>query len=184
MAIRPVSAIKPYDLIWSGDSALTLAPIPPEPVRLPDEADDELRARTEAWEAEATAIRARNTEAYSRAFESGDWSSILRAGETPTKFRVRQIPGSAWRALERVGNGLTPREWCYLVFRLGVVDILDGPVGAKIELTEHLGLDGKPTGLGPVLPVEVCDGLDRISPAIINDLSLLVLQQRGGPAGK
>lgn len=184
MAIRPVSAIKPYDLIWSGDSALKLDPLPPEPVALPDEAPHEIAARHVAWAAACEATRKRNSEAYSRAHESGDWSPLLRDGDAPCRFRVRQVPGHAWRAFERVWDGLAPREWCLLVFRLGVVDILDGPIGTKIDLVEHLGRDGKPTGLGLVLPVEVCDALDRISPAIIDELSLLILQQRSLSSGK
>lgn len=182
--LRPVSVLRPYDLIWSGDPALALAPIPTAPVRLPDETDDELEARTDAWKAECDAIRARNSEAYNRAIETGDWTPILKAGDAPTRFRVRQVPGSTWRVFWRLWEGLGVREQMLLAFRVGVIDIIDGPIGSKIELTEHLALDGKPTGLGLVLPLEVCDTLDRIGEAIINDLSLLILQQRGGPPGK
>lgn len=184
MAIRPASVVRPYDLIWSGDPALTLAPIPPEPVALPSEPAESLRDRVAAWKQDTAAILARNAELYDRALETGDWSPILKPGETPTKFRVRQIPGSVRRVLDRVWAGTEWREQVLFAFRLAVIDIIDGPIGSKIELSEHVGIDGKPTGLGPALPVEVCDALDRITLAIINDLGILIMQQKGAPPGK
>lgn len=87
---------KPYDLIWSGDPALSLPEVPKE---------------------RETALRV--------ARETGEWKPLLTNGLVPTLFKFRPIVGSARRYLmgEMKRGQLIDAEITALAFRLGLVAI-------------------------------------------------------------
>lgn len=78
MSIRPLSLIAPYHLVWSRDPALDA---PPEP------ADDEKDAGIkDGWARWQTKI--------AEAHRTGNWQTLVKPGQQPTLFRVRQVPTS------------------------------------------------------------------------------------------
>lgn len=87
--IRPPSNIKPYRAFWTLDPALRQPPDPPG-----DDASDEDKAAHE------TAL-AEYHQAVKVARETGDWSGIVRDGETPTEFVLEQIPLRYWHHIKK-----------------------------------------------------------------------------------
>ena len=86
--IRLPSIQRDYDWYWSGDEALHGPPVAPA-----DDASDDDKAayKTALDEYKAKLKSARDT---------GDWSALIKPGETPLKFVLCQVDREAWRALD------------------------------------------------------------------------------------
>lgn len=186
MPIAAYSVLRDYELISIYDSSIVLAATPPEVERLPDESDADLEGRQAKRDEEAVRIAKENAEAHQRAIESGNWSALLRPNDEPTRFRVRQVPGATWMRFYRLIDQMNELEARWLAFRLGVIGIVNGPVGHTVSFDEsHTDpRTGEPTGLGRVLSDDVCNAIHLADRRVIPEIGLLIMRQRGGPLGK
>lgn len=184
----PPSVLRPYGIIWFRDPALNLHPGGDEVlVRADGEDEDAFAARQAAHAAGVAKAADEAFTAYMKAAtEHGDWSALLRAGHQPTIFRVRQIPGSVWDAIDtwRANRLPSDAEYFALLFRAGVIAIEHAPGGLRVELEEHRDENHNRTGIGKVLKASVRDELHAIDKRIIPEVAPLIATQRGGPAGK
>lgn len=173
MAFAPPSIATDYRLVSQFDPALET------PVRRADEKDDEWEKRGAAW-----------AETLNRARETGVWDALLKPGQQPTFFRVRQIPGPIFRTLDRVIAPLAMAERCALIVRVALIGIENGPPDHKIEIGEHVDLLNRPTGLGQVVTEKTIDVLDRVpipgehAGALVNELGTVIYDRRSRLPGK
>lgn len=176
MSFAAPSIARPYGLISSLDPALDA------PERTPEETDDAWKGRLDSW-----------TEQLRVARERDDWKPLLKAGETPTVFRCRHIPGDIWAMRARVLAGMGQVEYMAHVVRLALVGIENFRPDFKLKLVPHLDLDGKPTGFGKVADPAVVGELAALTDAdgnpvgetLITELGALVItRQMGAPSGK
>ena len=117
--IKPPSLIKEYTLIYSGDPALALPADPKE--------------------REQALIVAR---------ETGNWQPLVVAGEQPTLFQCRPLPGTTfewlvgeWGFRAKLGRKPTGAEGLLLTFQLGVrkIENFGGvPITFEDEADERL----------------------------------------------
>ncbi len=148
MALRPSSLQKNYDDFYSGDPAFVQAP-----------EDDGTDATKELIKAHAERIRI--------ARETSNWQPLLVEGGNPTKFTMRPLPGSVFRAIvDRLESKATgPAAGQALLVRAalrGVTNLEDNQV-EKVELVNVFGIDG-------VASVAIVDKLDACDPGIIREL--------------
>lgn len=163
-----LSLAEPYRLISRYDTAIDLPPEPsaPMPRRHADESDDAFKARAEAW---AAPIREWG-KPLRTARETGDYAAILKPGETPTYFVIRQISASEWlkldAALGRVRAKADDAEDAarasgYLLVRFAVLRLENVPPAAALTPA----VDAEHAELGPIQPaafVDLFTGNDRI----------------------
>lgn len=119
MISRLPSVAKPYDAVWSLDPAFE---------QLPDGADD--------------ATRTEHAHRWKVARETGDYSKLLVAGASPTKFVMRQLPPEHFPVLvDMMRSGSGNAEVASLSFRLALQSISnwDG-VELKHEIHAKFGL--------------------------------------------
>jgi hypothetical protein len=173
MLPTPPSSAFDYTLIFSGDPALE------QPVRV----EPEDAAGNAAWDARLKEWQ----HALGVARATGDWTPLLKAGQEPTRFVLRQVPGDVWGALQRLFSGLSLIEQRTLMLRAALVRIEHGP-DHKLKFEEHRDVRGNPTGLGQVLTVATTNLLDAIeSPAhgikrgdVVAELGWLAFARRQG----
>lgn len=140
------------DLTWiySGDPALDA----------PEHADDE------DWQRRLAVAR-----------DTGQWAPVLKAGEVPTLFTLRPVPGIVWRAVmdqlqvgERGAGTMTA-----LVARV-----------ALVRVDHFLGEDGKPVEVkrvderpfGQIASTAIINALDAIDPGIVGELAKFVMERQ------
>lgn len=155
--IKPRSLTKETTWIWSQDPALDTPP-----ADAPDEARD-------VWIDRLRIARATN-----------QWDGLIKAGEKPTRFSVRIIPGTYWRALLdsfAVGK-YGPSSIAAMSVRLAlrsVSDLIDAegrPV--NVEFSDI-------SGFGPCAKQAVVDVLDSFSPAIVIELADFIAERQNQP---
>lgn len=102
-----LSLTEPYRVISRYDSAIDLPPEPndPMPQRTDGESDEAFEARAKAW---AAPIREWG-KPLRTARETGDYSAILKAGETPSAFIVRQVTATEWAKIDAASGRLQAR---------------------------------------------------------------------------
>lgn len=143
------SRVGNYELVSRHDADLAF---PEAPTRAAGEADDAWAARLADY-AQALERFVRELEV---ARETGDYAAVTKPGAQLTRFVCRTLPGEAWQAFKRVGQGLNTIECAALLVRMSLVDAVNWIHGFTVgRLVEHVGPDGKPTGLGKVASVEV-----------------------------
>lgn len=143
------SRVSTYEVISRYDSDLA---VPEVPVRGVGEDDDAWAARAKAYQAQVDTFIRELTVAR----ETGNYEPVLKAGANPTRFRMRQIPGDRWQVLLRIAQHYTDLERASLIVRLALVEVTNWIPGFEVgKPVEHLGADGKPSGLGRVAPIEV-----------------------------
>jgi hypothetical protein len=143
--LRLPSNQREYDDYWSGDPAF----------HQPDKNDE-------------AAVK-EHAEKVRRARQTGDWSSLLIEGETPTKFIMRPIKGHQWRWLidesqrqdeHKMGGGL----FMQLMFRCACVSVKNLGIPVNEKQVKH-------PDLGMIAPVDIPDTLDAIDSAIVTELA-------------
>ncbi len=178
-----LSLAEPYRLISQHDTALDLPPEPtaPMPRQAADESDEAFAVRAKAW---AEPIRAWG-KPLRTARETGDYSALLKPGETPTIFVIRQISASEWlrldAALGRVRAKADDAEDAarasgYLLVRYAVLRLENAPPAATLPLA----VDPDHPELGPIQPVAFVDlftGNDRI----LMEIAAVVGERRHTP---
>lgn len=136
-----------YDDYWSGDPAFT-QPDPDDPESVADHAAKVKRAR-----------------------ETGDWSPLIKPGQQPTKFIMRQLRSTQTnrigdqyrRADEKKIGDLTLME---LIFRCALVKVVDSGIKA-IDEFKHV----THPELGQIVPDKVINALGEISDSIVQELA-------------
>lgn len=110
--------------------------------------------------------------------ETGDWSSLLIEGQTPTKFVLRQIPGEIKRrildrfAAEKIGG----YELDSLLLRLAVADVVNlGDFKLKLTVDDEWGT---------LATHDLPNLLDECAPGCVAEIGLLVYQRMMGLSGK
>ncbi len=114
--IKPPSNVKTHEAFFSGDPAI---------VSLPPEASDEQRKEL--------------ADRIDRARETGQWTDVLLANETPTTFVFKPLPSSVTGDLISMLHEGTERRFTVLelAFRLAIVDVKNLPDAGKIEFVNH-----------------------------------------------
>ena len=173
--IRLPSIQRAYDWYWSGDPALRQPPVAPA-----DDASDEDKAahKIAADEYKAKLKAARDT---------GDWSALLKTGETPLKFVLEQVDRNAWRALDdrrslpatnsrHISAGLL----LGLLARLAIKDIV-GAEGVRVQRGPDPQWDGWTMAQADLVTL-----LDTANENIISELGLCVFMRLNetGPFGR
>ena len=153
--LAPPSLTRDTVLVYSKDPALD-AP--------PDDCTDDER---KAWEHRLTVAR-----------ETGDWASVLKPGQQPTRFLVRRIAGTTWRRIEdRLAAG-----------SLGLSTAPALVLRAALKSIENLGefevTHADEPGIGSIAKADVIDRLDAIAPDIVAELGLQVLNRQRSTPGK
>lgn len=134
-----------YAFISRFDSAIDLGPTPDvgePPTRLDGESDAAFRARAEVWAAPVREWERPLTLAR----ETGDYTKILKPGEAPTIFKLRQLTASTWAKIDRYVDGLSDRERAQLVVRCAVV----GVEGLPLDKAHGPAVDKARPDLGPI----------------------------------
>jgi hypothetical protein len=157
--IKAPSLVRDYTWIWSKDPALD-AP--------PDDAPEDARAE---W---ARRLRV--------AQETGQWDGLIKAGQVPTKFTIRHIPGTQWRALI---DG-------YQAGKFGGASMLALSVRCALKSVSHLTADNAETkieftnldGLGPCAKQEIVDVLDGYDYSIVSELAGFIQERQSAPSPK
>lgn len=179
MAFAPPSVAGDYRLVSQYDPALET------PHRLEDESDEAWKERWEAWEHKLGVAR-----------DTGVWDPLLKPGQQPTYFRVRQIPGPVFRTLDRVILPLAMAERCALIVRVALVGIENGPPNHELERGEHVDEMLRVTGLGQVVTEKTIALLDSVplpadfggepvrAGALVNELGLVIHDRRSRLPGK
>lgn len=179
----PPSIVGPYDLISTYDSALAWPDVPPQNA---GETDDDYKARL------ARDFEPKRDE-FARllitARETGSFAPVLKDGDPPTKFRVRQMPPKIWLQWDRVVARLSPVERAALAIRCVLLGAEGWAPGFAVgRAVEHLDLDGKASGLGQVAPFDVIESFYAVATGnkadeLILDLGAQVIQRRGSTSG-
>lgn len=173
MAFAPPSVAGEFRLVSQYDPALDV------PVRREGEQDGDWEKRSKAWEHKLGVAR-----------ETGLWDSLLKPGQQPTYFRVRQIPGPIFRMLDRVISPLAMAERCALVLRVALVGIENGPPEHELEFGEHVDHLNRTTGLGSIVTEKTVEVLDRVpvpgenAGALVNELGSVIYDRRCRLPGK
>lgn len=153
MIIRPPSLHKTWDTYWSQDPAFTPTPT------LSDEPTPEEKAAGLEY---LTKLRsAKNT---------GDWSELVLAGKTPTKFVMGQVDRNVWRALidrsrlppdskRHVGQSVAEA----ILFRLSVQSI----EGLDIKFKRAADPQWDEWDMAPA---SLINALDEIDPGIVSEI--------------
>lgn len=155
MAINPQSLIKTYDEFSQFDPAFR---------QLADDApEDEVAAYA------ATVERCR---------ETGTWTELLVEGQTPTKFRLRPIPGNVARALRDILSTRGPAEMASLYLRAALIGVenLASREYAKAKLVNEPGIPGQ------IADVDIPNQLDTANPMIVSELGALVFKRAEAPS--
>jgi hypothetical protein len=107
------------------------------------------------------------------AHQTGNWDTLIKAGEKPTLFHLRHISGAARDYLdgENARRRLGPAEFATLIFRLGLkrIDNLDD---FKVE---HEVMDGF-----PIAKVDIVNKLRaavEIGDAIVAEISEVIARK-------
>jgi hypothetical protein len=164
------SLVDDYALISSLDKALDApAPLPERPAEVTPEAHAafleqhhaELLGQHKEWSHRLTVAR-----------DTGKWDGLIRAGQQPTIFRVRQLPGTLRRRLAdlvsftMVGR---PSEIVALCFRCAITGI-ENLGGERVKVEPAFD----PLVEEAIAPRSIVDRLDRIHPAIVGELGMLI----------
>ena len=174
--IKPPSLVAEYDLVYSGDPALDA---PPHPERAHGISDDDhveaLKAfySSEVWQAWLARLRVAQNAGTEAA-----WSAVLKPGEKPTRFVMRQVPGTVWRkVLDQINTGkLDEATGAALVFRTAIVGIRDlGVDGVDVTMETDAVLRER------IAARSVVDKLDAIHPAIVSELGNVVWRRMNNP---
>lgn len=163
--LRPLSLAKTFDLYYSGDPAFEQPP--PKPGK---DATEQERAEY------ATAREAHRAKVVA-AHETGDWSALLKPGETPTKFVMQQAHRPTWRAVmdraelsEDSPRRLGPTQVIAIAFRLAIHSIPD--LSGEMKHAPDKDLDG-----WKMAPASVIDTLDQIDPGIVGELGIEIIRR-------
>jgi len=142
---RPPSLQREYDDFWSGDPAII-----PSPDGEPDYS---------VWR-----------DRIARARETGDWTDVLVAGETPTKFTLRPITAHQFALLVDYANGHAAALVNELAFRLAFVRVSNLGANADLEYEAH-------PEFGKLCTTSFLD-----KAGVTAAVALLIIQEIGGAA--
>ena len=179
----PPSIVGPYDLISTYDPSLAW-PVPPE--LDPGESDADYEARLKR---DFVPRRDEFARLLLTARETGRFESLIKDGEQPTRFRVRQMPPSVWVQWDRVVAKLSPLERAALAIRCVILGAEGWTAGFTVgNAVEHLDLDGHPSGLGRVAPFDVIASFYSVKSGndadeLIVDIGGQILHRRGSASG-
>lgn len=153
--IRPPSNQKPYDEYWSGDPALLQPPEDDDPV--------------------SNGLRIEYAEKLKRCRQTGSWSELIVAGETPTKFIMQPIKGEQVRwfhdqaTISDPSKALRDGVALSYAFRCAILDITNtGSPDFKMEFVDH-------PHLGRIAASSVTNYLDAIDRSIVSELGARAL---------
>lgn len=149
-----------FALVYSGDPALQ-----PRPEDLPDDAPDadktERANQQVKWDHDLQVCR-----------ETGNWTTLVKPGDSPTVFRGELPRGIARRTLNDLFgaaiDGRQPATATAMLFRVWLREVSNLP-NAKVTLVKEQGLE--------MADESIVETLDSISPAIIAELGGLVFQR-------
>lgn len=148
--IKPPSQQFPYTLIYSGDPSLCLPSDPAE--------------RAKALEV---------------ARETGDWTPLIHAGESPTVFTVRPITGALldWMMSEGRRRDVSDPEMNVLALRVALVRV-EGFGDAKVQ-TAPAGHEDEFRIATPKI-IEELYAIDGVGRAVVQELGALVWKRALG----
>ncbi len=148
LVTRPPSLQRTYDAFWAGDPAFVQG-----------DSKEHLRK-------------------LATARETGDWSSLLIAGLSPTKFVMRHIPLQIKnRILDQFSAGkIGGLEFDDVLVRVACIDVVDlGDFKWKSANDERWGRVAAP---------ELTDLLSEVAPGAVGDLAVQVYNRMMGLSGK
>jgi len=155
--LKPPSLQKQWDEFWSGDPAFQ-----PRPGKGASDKDKEAYLKK-----------------LEVARDTGNWSEFAIEGLNPTKFTMKQVPGTLLRKLvDRFTTGaIGPAELASLLFRAAIIEI------------ENLGFDHKikrvqVADYGALADQETVDMLDAIDVDIVTELGIVIRQRAEGASPK
>jgi hypothetical protein len=167
--LRPPSLQHEYDEYYSRDPAFSPPALRPDP-----------GAGPEAKAALAKAL-AEHAERVRIARERGDWSALKTAGEEPTKFTFRQVPGDVFSRVQDdiVDDKIGSFELPMLMFRIALVSVNLGPEAPKLKTVVH-------PRYGRLVDTDVPNYLCTFDEgrAIVAELGGIVLERSIGPSPK
>lgn len=186
MAIRPPSLVHVSAVPWSGDSALDLPDLhryydaasakkkERADLNRSDISEAELADHIKKQEAEVEALRlkcADDLRKFEVSRETGDYSKIIKPGETPTWFHIRIIPGTLMRLLhgEMTTEAASGLALPSIALRIALVKI-ENMDGVSVSFR-----DEKP--YGRIASTDVIDSLDACSASIVNEVGNFALSR-------
>lgn len=148
--IKPPSQQFPYTLIYSGDPSLNLPSDPAEKAK-----------------------------ALEVARETGDWTAIIHAGETPTLFTVRPITGALfdWMMSEGRRRDVSDPEMHVLALRVALVKV-EGFGDAKVE-TAPAGHEDE-FRIATMKIIEALYAVDGVGRDVVQELGAIVWKRALG----
>lgn len=155
--IKPRSLTRETTWIWSQDPALDAPPA------------DAPEAAQEAWALRLKVAR-----------DTNQWDGVIKPGEKPTRFSVRIIPGTHWRALldSFAAGKIGPSSIAAMSVRLAlrsVADLTDAE--GRAIVVEFADI----SGFGPCAKQKVVDVLDSYSAGIVLELADFVAERQNQP---
>lgn len=170
--IRPPSLYKDVTDFFTGDSAI----VQPPPLPADDATEEQVAEFKEAVKQYFAAITS--------AKETGDWTAVVVAGQTPTKFVMGQVDRNVWRALldratlkpdnpRYIGEVVTNA----LLFRLSIRSIVG--FDKKIEREPDPHWDG-----WVMAKADIIQALDDIDPRIVGEIGAGVFRRLQGISPK
>lgn len=186
MAIRLPSLVQVASTLWSGDTALDLPDLhryydtrkakAAERAELQRKglSEGELADAIKKQEAEVEALRLKCDDDLRKltvSRETGDYSKILKAGEPPTWFKFRIIPGTLMREFqnELITESIANFKIPALAFRIALVGI-DGLDGVRVDMEDD-------KHYGRIAKSDIVDSLDAIDAGIVNELGNFALSR-------
>jgi len=148
LVTRPPSNQRTYDAFWSGDPAFVQGTGPEHAAKI------------------------------ARARETGDWSQLLIAGLTPTKFVMRHIPVQIkHRILDQYrADKIGDLELDDILVRVACIEVVDlGDFRWSPVLDDRWGSIASP---------ELTELLDEVAPRAIGELAVQVYNRMMGVSGK
>lgn len=156
-----------FSLVYSGDPALQ-----PRPADLPKDAPDDAKAQRkddqDQYDAALKACR-----------ETGNWSPLVKPGDSPTVFRFEMPRGEQKRLVQdRAGVFVAASQHATasaFLFRATCKDASNWPASApKLTFVKDGGLD--------LLSSDIVEFLDEeVSQSVIGELSTQILMRFSGP---
>lgn len=115
--------------------------------------------------------------AFEVASETGNYADICHPGQEPTRFIVQPLAGSVARKLldDRLSGRLGDMAFSALVFRVCIKAIENPEIEVKKVADKRYG---------SIAAESVCDYLDSITPAIVNELGMTLFTRASAPRKK
>lgn len=169
MIVRPPSLQRERTEFYSGDPAFIQLPAF-APAKANDPAPEELAAYGK--------LRDEHARRWELARETGDYATLLIAGQEPTAFTMRPIRGEVHRKLVDDYNtdALKPLAFAQFAFRIALYDV----PGLEVKVKRNV----RHVAYGEMADVDVADYFDSFDKFIVTELGQLAIQRASTIAPK